>query len=196
MKSPEFNSSRLNIRFLLSLITLATVILVMTACAHREIPATVAITVSPETLDCDDYELVEVIEVIDANTVLTSNGDIQLYGAFSLKQPSDCASQAEDRLRALADDQIRVQPFPTDSVRRDDDHYYLFTEDGQSIDQKLIEEGLALTWDQDGQHFGWFLFKDAKAKESESGCLWHDYQALQRGEPNEFRISGLTYRDS
>jgi hypothetical protein len=97
----------------------------MTACADREIPATVAITVSPETLDCDDYELVEVIEVIDANTVLTSNGDIQLYGAFSLKQPADCASQAEDRLRALADDQIRIQPCPTDSVRRDDDHYYL-----------------------------------------------------------------------
>ena len=85
---------------------------------------------------------------------------------------------------------------PTDSVRRDDDHYYLFTEDGQSIDQKLIEEGLALTWDQDGQHLGWFLFKDAKAKDSESGCLWHDYQAFQRGEPNEFRIHGLTYRDS
>ena len=81
-------------------------------------------------------------------------------------------------------------------MRRDDDHYYLFTEDGQSIDQKLIEEGLALTWDQDGQHLGWFLFKDAKAKDSESGCLWHDYQAFQRGEPNEFRIHGLTYRDS
>ncbi len=196
MKSPEFNLHLLNIRFLLSLITLATVILVTTACDDREIPATVTIAASPETLDCDDCELVEVNEVIDANTVLTSKGEVQMYGAYILDQPADCAMQAENRLRSLAGEQIRIQSGPVDSVRRDEDHYYLFTEDGQSIDQKLIDEGLALTWDQDGQHLGWLLFKDAKAKEAESGCLWHDYQAFQRGEPNEFRIPGLTYRDS
>jgi len=196
MKSPEFDSYRLNIRFLLSLIALATLFLVMTACDDREIPTTVAIAVSPETLDCDDCELVDVNEVIDANTVLTSKGEIQLYGAYTLEQPADCASQAEDRLRSLAGSQIRIEPGPADSVRRDDDHYYLFTEEGHSIDQKLVEEGLALTWDQDGQHLGWLILKDAKAKNTESGCLWNDWNAFQRGEPNEFRIPGLTYRDS
>jgi hypothetical protein len=53
--------------------------------------------------------------------------------------------QVEDRLRSLASTQIRIQSAPIDSVRRHDDHYYLFTEHGRSIDQKLIDEGLELT---------------------------------------------------
>jgi hypothetical protein len=73
IKSSEFNSYRLNIRFLFSRITLATV----------------TIDASPETLDCDDCVLVDVHEVIDANTLLTSNGEIQLYGAYILEQPDD-----------------------------------------------------------------------------------------------------------
>ena len=56
----------------------------MTACDDREIPATVAIAVSSETLD---YELVDVNEVINTNTVLASEGEINLCGSFSLKQP-------------------------------------------------------------------------------------------------------------
>ena len=55
----------------------------MTACDDREIPATVAIAVSSETLDC---ELVDVNEVINTNTVLASEGEINLCGSFSLKQ--------------------------------------------------------------------------------------------------------------
>jgi hypothetical protein len=50
-----------------------------------------------------------------------------------------------DHWRVLASTQIRIQSAPIDSVRRHDDHYYLFTEHGQSIDQKLIDEGLELT---------------------------------------------------
>jgi hypothetical protein len=54
----------------------------MTDCDDREIPTTVAIAVSLETLDC---ELVYATKVIDASTVLTSKGEIKLYEAFSVK---------------------------------------------------------------------------------------------------------------
>ena len=66
----------------MSLITLATVFLVMTDCDDREIPATVAISLSLETLDGD---LVYATKVIDGSTVLTAKGEIKLYGAFSVK---------------------------------------------------------------------------------------------------------------
>jgi hypothetical protein len=54
----------------------------MTDCDDREIPATVAIALSLETLDC---ELVYATKVIDASTVLRAKGEIKLYGAFSVK---------------------------------------------------------------------------------------------------------------
>ncbi|MDE0591863.1 MAG: hypothetical protein OSB68_01275 [Dehalococcoidia bacterium] len=66
MKSPEFNSYRLNIWFLLSLIALAT-----------EIPG------------CNDCELFDVNEVIDSNTVLTSKAEIHLYPLYRVDQPAD-----------------------------------------------------------------------------------------------------------
>jgi len=92
----------------------------MTACDDREIPATIAIAVSSETLDC---ELVYAIEVMDASTVLTSKDEIKLYLAFSVKQPAHCVIQAEDRLRSLASDQIRVQPETVATVQQNDHHY-------------------------------------------------------------------------
>lgn len=148
------------------------------------------------SLTCATCEEVEVIEITDGNSLATSIGDIRLFGAYVLDQPADCADEAESRLRTLAGNTIRIENGPDDSVRQADNHYYLYTEDGRSIEQVLIDEGLALTWTQDGQHLGWLLFKDAKAKERESGCLWHDYQAFLRDEPNEFRIPGLTYPES
>jgi endonuclease YncB( thermonuclease family) len=147
-------------------------------------------------LSCPECELVEVLDVIDANTVRTSAGEIQMYGAYVLDQPADCAELASERLRSLAGERVRIEPSPANSVRVSDSHYYLYTEEGVSIEEMLVREGLALTWTQDGQHLGWFLFGDAAAKESESGCLWKGYNAFQRGEPSEFRIPGLTYPES
>ncbi len=150
----------------------------------------------PETLTCVECELIDVIEVVDANTLSTSIGDIRLYGAYVLDQPADCASQAQERLRVLAGGQVRIEPGPVDTIRQARNHYYIFDSDGRSIEEQLIREGLALSWSQDGQHVGWFLFRVAAAQENESGCLWRGWQAFQRGEPSEFRIPGLTYPDS
>ena len=149
----------------------------------------------PEPLQCKDCELVDVIGVKDADTLITSIGEIHMYGAYVIDQPADCAALAEERVRDAAGNSIRIEPGPEDSVRIGTNHYYLYTRDGFSIEQQLVEEGLALIWTQDGQHLGWFVYLDAAAKKHDSGCLWHDYQAFQRGEPNEFRILGLTYRD-
>jgi endonuclease YncB( thermonuclease family) len=149
----------------------------------------------PSPLPCEDCELVDVIGVVDGDTLITSVGEVHMYGGYVLEQPSDCAALAKERLQDSAGQAIRIEPGPNDSIRNDDDHYYLYTHDGFSIGQQLVEEGLALIWTQDGQHLGRFVYLDSVAKKLETGCLWHDYQVFQRGEPNEFRIPGLTYRD-
>ena len=150
------------------------------------------------SLTCPECELVEVIEVVDANTVRTSISDIGMYGAYVLDQPADCAALAMERLSVLVGGSggfIRIESGPEDTVRSDPNHYYLYTADGLSIDEQLVREGLALVWTQDGQHLGWFVFRDADARENEAGCLWKGWRAFQRGESGEFRIPGLTYPD-
>ncbi|MCH8114710.1 MAG: hypothetical protein J4N63_02710 [Chloroflexi bacterium] len=149
-----------------------------------------------DTLLCADCELVEVIEVLDANTVRTAIGDIQMYAAYVIDQPADCAALAIERLTSLAGGAIRIETGPPDTVRNDSDHYYLFTADGRSIEEQLVREGLALVWTQDGQHVGWFVFRGASARENEAGCLWKGYNAFLRGEPGDFRIPGLTYPEA
>lgn len=150
----------------------------------------------PQTLECVDCELVDVLEVKDANTIITSVGEIRMYGAYMRDKPEDCAEKAEERLRLFAGDAIRIEPGPADSVRIQPGNYYIYTKDGASIEEQLVRDGLALIWAQDGQYLGWFIYLDAFAKEHESGCLWRGWNAFQHGEPSEFRVPGLTYPDS
>lgn len=197
MPTPEFFShariSRPNANWLLPLLLLIFSI----SCQNSPVPPSTTLSVPiPPSLTCPDCELVEVIDVIDANTLSTSIGHIKMYGAYVLNEPSDCASLAKDELARLAGVAIRIAPGPADPVRTASNHYYFYTEQGDSIEDSLIRDGLALAWTQDGKHVGWFLFHEAAAKSSDTGCLWHDYQAFLRGDKNEFRIPGLKYSDS
>lgn len=120
--------------------------------SKAEVTATPPLATSPDSVLCPECELVDVVEVIDANTVRTSIGDIQMYGAYVVDQPADCAALAKERLTAMAGGAIRIEPGPTDTVRNNSAHYYLFTADGRSIEEQLVREGLALIWIQDGEH--------------------------------------------
>ncbi|MDG0865647.1 thermonuclease family protein [Candidatus Lucifugimonas marina] len=168
-------------------------LVLITGCSSDAVAPTAA--PRPAVLSCPNCELVDVAGVVDANTLSTSIGHIRMYGVYVLNEPADCATQAKERLSNLAGRSIRIEPGPEVPVRIGSNHYYFYTADGISIEDSLIRDGLALAWSQDGKHMGWFLFREAAAKSGDIGCLWHDYQAFQRGEPNEFRIPGLTYRE-
>jgi len=71
-------------------------------------------------------------------------------------QSADCAALAKERFTAMAGGAIRIEPGPTDTVRNNSAHYYLFTGDGRSIEEHLVREGLALIWTQDGEHMDGF----------------------------------------
>ena len=49
--------------------------------------------------------------------------------------------------------------------------YYVYTMEGESIDEMLAREGLALAWLQDGQHRNELLAAESSAKEDGRGCL-------------------------
>jgi endonuclease YncB( thermonuclease family) len=168
-------------------------LLILAACGSQATEATQTPSSAAAPLTCPNCATVDVIELIDANTLNTSIGEIEMYGAYVLDQPADCAALAKERLQTLAGSTIRIEPGPVDSIRTSPNHYYLYTNAGASIEDQLVREGLALVWTQDGQHLGWFLFQDAAAKATDVGCLWRGYQAFQRGDPSDFRIPGVTY---
>jgi endonuclease YncB( thermonuclease family) len=49
--------------------------------------------------------------------------------------------------------------------------YYVYNLEGESIDEKLVREGLALAWLEDGQHRNVLLAAESRAKEIRGGCL-------------------------
>ena len=50
--------------------------------------------------------------------------------------------------------------------------YYVFTEGGNSIDEILVREGLALAWTRDGQHRDHLIGLEQTARRTAAGCLW------------------------
>ena len=49
---------------------------------------------------------------------------------------------------------------------------YVYTESGQSVDEALINEGLAVAWVRDGQHRDYLVGLDREARAEGAGCLW------------------------
>ena len=63
-----------------------------------------------------------------------------------------CFEEATERFRELAGDRVRVELGPRSRDRYGRLLYYVYTEDGDSIDEILVSEGLAKVWTRDGQH--------------------------------------------
>ena len=49
---------------------------------------------------------------------------------------------------------------------------YLYTADGNSIDVRMIGEGLAEAWTRDRQHRDTLIWLEASARQNRAGCLW------------------------
>ena len=49
---------------------------------------------------------------------------------------------------------------------------YVYTEDAESIAEKLIHEGLGEAWTRDGQHRDLLVELEREAQAKGSGCLW------------------------
>gem|GEM_PF-1545777 len=113
-----------------------------------------------------------VISVTDGDTLVTDEGTVRAYGVDASENCAPCYQAAKERLKALAGQAVRLEEGP----RREDSGgrmlAYLYTEDGMSIDEALIKEGLAEAWKQDGQHRDWLVALEEVARRARSGCLW------------------------
>jgi endonuclease YncB( thermonuclease family) len=139
--------------------------------------------VDPTGLSCPDCPAVPVDRVVDGDTFNSSYGRVRLYGADAPERGDQCFSEATDRLRELAGDDVRLEltrlGFP-DSRPEIEAGWtafgrvlaYVYTEAGESVDETLIREGLAGAWTRDGQHRDVLMEAEREAREQGTGCLW------------------------
>ena len=123
-------------------------------------------------LCCESCSPLAVVRVIDGDTFVSPEGPVRLYGIDAPEVGERCASQATQRMRALAGDEVRVERGPRASDRYGRSLYYIYTEGGDSIDEILVREGLAVAWTADGQHLQYLMSLADRARNEGVGCLW------------------------
>jgi endonuclease YncB( thermonuclease family) len=143
-------------------------------------PFTIVVGPSAPTLDrsncsiticCNNCPEIPVNRVIGGDTFVSGNTTIRLFGVYTPDIGEPCYDEAIRRFRELVGNSVRVEFGP----RQEDQHghirYYVYTMEGESIDEMLAREGLALAWLEDGQHRNVLLALEGRANEGGRGCL-------------------------
>lgn len=95
-----------------------------------------------------DAAPVGVVKVIDGDTldVLAASTPlrVRLYGVDTPERGDACYTEATARLTALAGSRVLLVPDERTTDRFGRELRYVFTANGQSIDDALVREGLAL----------------------------------------------------
>ena len=122
-------------------------------------------------LCCEECPALGVSRVIDGDTFDSSAGRIRLFGADTPERDERCYAEASRRLGRLAGREVRVEAGP----RSGDGNrllFYVYTRNGESIEERLVQEGLAQAWTRDGQHRDFLVDLEQSTRLSGTGCLW------------------------
>ena len=123
-------------------------------------------------LCCETCENIPVTRVIDGDTFVSGPFRVRLFGIDAPEVGERCSSEATARLRALAGSNLRVELGPRTEDRFGRLLYYVYTDAGDSIDETLVAEGLAVAWPIDGQHRDHLVGVEQQARREAVGCLW------------------------
>lgn len=93
------------------------------------------------------------------------------------------------RLLELARAKIRVEAGPRLQDTFGRLLYYVYTDEGESIDEILASEGLARTWTRDSQHRDLLVQLEQEAQRKGIGCLFGERE--ERGGPQTARYVRL-----
>ena len=155
-------------------LALVEVVACTTAATPTAMPSpTPAQTATRVTLRCPDCEpIYKVSKIIDGDTFDISIGRVRIYGVDTPERGEACYDEATQRLVQLAENGVRVElgPRPIDPFGRS--LFYVYTQDGRSIDEILIAEGLAEAVVRDGQYRDYLVSTERQAKAGGVGCLW------------------------
>jgi len=113
-----------------------------------------------------------VTRVIDGDTLVSGPLRVRLFGIDAPEVGERRASDATARLGKLAGDNVRAETGPRTEDAFGRLPYYVYTDAGDSIDETLVTEGLAVAWTRDGQHREYLVGVEQEARRDGVGCLW------------------------
>ena len=169
--------------WLFLIVTIVTVSLSCTSEAPVDTPSPFAIEIAAPglTLDrtycytvicCADCRAINVDRIIDGDTFQNADDRVRLFGVDTPERGEACFAQATKRFKGLAGNTVRVERGPRAEDRYGRILFYVYTNEGESIDETLVKEGLALAWKRDGQHKDVLVAAEERAKRDGVGCLW------------------------
>ena len=166
--------------------SLLMVIAFLVACAAptpvaTPLPFTIEIASPEPTIDisncstiicCSTCMQIEVDRIIDGDTFTSASARVRLFGVDTPERGEQCFSEATQRFKELAGDSVRVEFGPRQQDRYGRILYYVYNENGESIDEMMVREGFAEAWTRDGQHRDLLVAAEKGARRDGFGCLW------------------------
>lgn len=118
-----------------------------------------------------------VLSVIDGDTIdVQIDGQtarVRYYGSNTQEREEPCAAEARARNHQLVEGKtVFLLASARDKDRGGRLLRYVFTSDGQLVDEILIREGLAKAWPHDGTYRDQLLAMEKAAARDGVGCLW------------------------
>ena len=132
-----------------------------------------AIREYPTALRCPDCPILTVTRVIDGDTFVSPIGRVRLFGVDTPERGMPCFGKATMGFRRLAGQEVRVERGPRGVDPGGRRLFYVYTTDGNSIDEILVRAGLARAWTKDGQHRNGLTNWETKTRRAGEGCLWN-----------------------
>jgi micrococcal nuclease len=108
--------------------------------------------------------------VIDGDTFQSANARVRMFGVDTPEFGKPCFAEATERFRELAGETVRVEFGPRQEDRYGRILYYVYTNEGESIDEILVREGFAKAWTRDGQHRDVLVAAGEVARREGRGC--------------------------
>lgn len=117
-----------------------------------------------------------VLHVVDGDTIdVELNGEeerVRYYGIDTQERGDRCFDEATDRNTEL----IGANVLLLDDARNRDRSgrllRYVFDASGRSVDARLVAEGLAYAWRDDGAYRNDLIALEEQAQAAGAGCLW------------------------
>lgn len=117
-----------------------------------------------------------VVHVVDGDTIdVEIEGQeerVRYYGIDTPERGDSCFSEATARNDELIDGNVLLLPDARDRDRSGRLLRYVFDAQGNSVDARLIAEGLAHAWREDGAYRDQLVALEDQADAARIGCLW------------------------
>jgi endonuclease YncB( thermonuclease family) len=158
--------------------------------APRATTHTLTFLTKPEGLFCAQPETlpkVAILRIVDGDTAMVLWDDqptaLRYYGVNTTERGHPCYDEGTKRNRALSGGAVRLA-----FDERSRDAYgrllaYVFTEEGLSVDAKLVAEGVGKAWKRDGRLRDRIVALEDQARADKTGCLWSEDQKKRPKRP-------------